>query len=105
MELFSVSSFAELAAQNGFVAATHGMLGALTETTIAAAGVLTPPGGESASATAVAQQMSAVEQFGAMANLALEQLVEHTASTDIFAATAEGAEIIEAANLTAVTSL
>lgn len=104
MELFAISDFADLAAQNGFVAAMHMMLAALTETTVSAASVLTPPGGESASAMAVANQLAAVWQFGAMANLALEQLVEHTASTDIFTATTLGVEAAEAANLAAVMS-
>lgn len=100
--IFAISDFGELVAQNGFVAAIHTMLAGLTETTLASASVLTPPGGESASAQAVVSQVGAVQQFGAMANLALEQLMEHTASTDIFSATTEAVEVTEAANLAAV---
>ncbi len=101
--LFSVSSFGQLAAENGVVAATHSILSALTETTLAGASALTPPGGEGASVKAVASQIAAVQQFGAMANVALEQITEHTASTSIFGATTEGANLAEAANLAAVT--
>ena len=74
------------------------MLTSSSAATSAAASAITPPGGEGASALAVAQQVAAVEQFGAMFQLGMEQLMERVVSTEMFSATSEATDAFNAAS-------
>lgn len=102
MSLFQVTDFAELAAQNGAVQAVQAMLTTVTGVTEAGASLVTPPGGEGASAKITATQQAATQQFAAMVTQGLMELEKHIGTTSIFGATSEGVQAIEAANLTAV---
>lgn len=99
MGIYSVSDFGELAAGNAAVSAINAALFASNSATEAAASTITPPGGEGASSRAVAQQIAAVQQFAAMFNLGMEQLMERVVATDIFGAAAEANELANAASV------
>lgn len=96
--IFQISDFGELLTQNAAVSFINGMLTSSSAATSAAASAITPPGGEGASALAVAQQVAAVEQFGAMFQLGMEQLMERVASTEMFSATSEATNALNAAS-------
>jgi len=95
--IFKITDFGEVLTQNAAVSAINGMLASSSAATSAAASTITPPGGEGASALAVSQQVAAVEQFGAMFQMGMEQLMERVAATDIFSATSEAVEGLNAA--------
>lgn len=96
--VYAVSDFAEIATQNAAVQFIQGTLAGVTAATTTAANTITPPGGEGASARAVAQQMMNVDQFAAMFTLGLEQLQERIATTDMFQGSAMATEAANAAS-------
>ncbi len=96
--LFKITEFGELLTQNAAVSFINGTLASASAATSAAGATITPPGGEGASALAVSQQVAAVEQFGAMFQLGMEQLMERVVSTDIFSATTEATNSLNAAS-------
>lgn len=96
--VYAVSDFAEIGIQNAAVQLIQGTLTGVTSATTTAANTITPPGGEGASARAVAQQMANVDQFASMFTLGLEQLQERIAATDMFQGAASAVEAANAAS-------
>jgi|SRR5690625_1742826 len=99
MGIYAVSDFGELAAGNAAVAAINGALTSMGAANDVAVSALTPPGGETASASAVAAQIAAVNHYHAMFQMGMEQLMERVIGTDMYGAAASATQAINVTSL------